>query len=346
MKFAIVGAGAIGGYLGTKLALAGEEVTFIARNRNLAAIRENGFRLVLEDGQSLHATNVRAVERMAEAGPQDAVLLTVKAHQVKDLLPEMRSLFGPDTVVVTMINGLPWWYFHRLAGPFEDRRLESVDPGGAIARHIEPERVVGSVVYPAAHLMRPGVVQLIEGNRFTLGEPDGSRSARVAALSEALMNAGFKAPVSKDIRSEIWLKLWGNLSFNPISALTHATLEDICRFAPARELAASMMREAQTIGEKLGVTFKVTLDQRIAGAQAVGAHKTSMLQDVEAGRALELEALVGSVKELGLITATPTPTIDAVYALASLLDKTLLERKGRLSMQPAQSFSLLLRTVR
>jgi 2-dehydropantoate 2-reductase len=335
MKIAVVGAGAIGGYLGAKLSIAGEDVSFIARNKNLAAIKAHGFRLVLEDGSEQHAPNVKAVQAPAEAGPQDVVLLTVKAHQVKDLLPGLRGLFGPDTMVVTMINGLPWWYFHKLAGPYEGRRLESVDPGGVIAAHIEPERVIGSVVYPAAELLSPGVVKVIEGNRFTLGEPDGSRSPRIEALSQAMMKAGFKAPVSKDIRGEIWVKLWGNLSFNPISALTHATLQDICRFPATRELAANMMREAQALGEKLGVEFKISLDKRIAGAEAVGAHKTSMLQDVEAGRALELEALVGSVMELGRITETPTPTIAAVYALASLLGKTLADEKGRLPMQPA-----------
>jgi len=333
MKIAVIGAGAIGGYLGAKLSLAGEDVTFIARNKNLAAINANGFRLILEDGSEQHATGVRAVQAMADAGPQDAVLLTLKAHQVRDVLPDLRALFGPDTMVVTMINGLPWWYFHKLAGPYEGRQLESVDPGGVIAAHIEPERVIGSVVYPASELVAPGVVKVIEGNRFTLGEPDGSRSPRIEALSQAMMKAGFKSPVSKDIRGEIWVKLWGNLSFNPISALTHATLEDICRFPASRELAASMMREAQAVAEKLGVEFKISLDKRIAGAEAVGAHKTSMLQDVEHGRALELDALVGSVVELGRITGTPVPIIEAVYAMASLLGKTLADGKGRLPMQ-------------
>lgn len=335
MKIAVVGAGAIGGYLGAKLALAGENVTFIARNKNLAAINANGFKLILADGSEQHAARVRAVQAMADAGPQDVVLLTLKAHQVKDVLPELRALFGPETLVVSMINGLPWWYFHKLAGPYEGRRLESVDPGGVIASHIEPERVIGSVVYPAAELVAPGVVRVIEGNRFTLGEPDGSRSPRIEALSQALMKAGFKSPVSKDIRGEIWVKLWGNLSFNPISALTHATLEDICRFPASRELAASMMREAQTVAEKLGVEFKISLDKRIAGAEAVGAHKTSMLQDVEAGRALELEALVGSVVELGRITETPTPTINAIYAATMLLGKTLGDSRGKLTVQPS-----------
>jgi len=334
MKIAIVGAGAIGGYLGAKLAIAGEDVTFIARNRNLEAIRANGFRLQLEDGSEQHAPTAKAVQRMADAGPQDAVLLTVKAHQVRDLLPDLRELFGPQTMVVTMINGVPWWYFHKLAGPYEGRTLQSVDPDGLLAQHIEPERVIGSVVYPAAELVGPGVVKVIEGNRFTLGEPDGSRSPRIEALSQAMIRAGFKSPVSKDIRGEIWVKLWGNLSFNPISALTHATLQDICRFPLSRELAARMMGEAQAVGEKLGVEFKISLDKRIAGAEAVGAHKTSMLQDVENGRALELEALVGSVVELGRITDTPTPTIDAIYAATSLLGKTLGDARGRLQVQP------------
>jgi 2-dehydropantoate 2-reductase len=335
MKIAVVGAGAIGGYLGARLALAGEEVTFIARNRNLVAINAHGFRLVLEDGSEQHASNVRAVHDTAEAGAQDAVLLCVKAHQLKELLPALRALFGPTTMVVTMINGVPWWYFHKLAGPYEGRRLESVDPGGAIAAAIEPGRIVGGIVYPAAELLEPGVVRVIEGNRFSLGEPDGSRSPRIEALAQALMRAGLKAPIARDIRSELWVKLWGNLSFNPISALTHATLEAICRDPQARALAAAMMLEAQAVAEKLGVRFKITLEQRIAGAEAVGAHKTSMLQDVEAGRALELEALVGSVVELGRITATPTPAIDAIYAATSLLARTLAAQRGRLRIEPA-----------
>jgi len=333
LKIAVVGAGAIGGYLGARLARAGEEVTFIARNRNLEAINADGFRLILEDGSEEHTAAVRAVQHMADAGPQDVVLLTVKAHQVVDLLPELRALFGPQTAVVTMINGLPWWYFHKLAGAHEGRGLESVDPGGRIAAHIEPERIIGSIVYPAAELVRPGVVRVIEGNRFTIGEPDGSRSERIDALSQALMKAGFKAPVSKDIRSEIWIKLWGNLSFNPISALTHATLEDICRFPATRALASSMMAEAQAVAEALGVRFKISLEQRIAGAEAVGAHKTSMLQDVEHGRALELEALVGSVVELGRVTGIATPTIAALYAATSLLSRTLAAQRGRLRVE-------------
>ena len=333
MKVAVVGAGAIGGYLGARLARAGEDVTFIARNKNLEAINARGFSLILEDGSVEHTPEVRAVQRMADAGAQDVVLLTLKAHQVRDVLPELRALFGPQTMVVTMINGIPWWYFHKLGGPHDGRAVTSVDPDGLIAANIEPERVIGSVVYPAAELVEPGVVRLIEGNRFTLGELDGSRSERIEALSQAMMKAGFKSPVSKDIRGEIWLKLWGNLSFNPISALTRATLEDICRFPATRALAAAMMGEAQRVAEKLGVEFKISLDKRIAGAEAVGAHKTSMLQDVEHGRALELEALVGSVVELGRITETPTPTIEAIYAATSLLARSLRASEGSLALR-------------
>ena len=335
MKIAVVGAGAIGGYLGAKLALSGEEVTFIARNKNLTAINANGFRLQLEDGTEQHARNVRAVQNMKDAGVQDAVLLTLKAHQVKDVLPDLRALFGAETMVVTMINGVPWWYFQQMPGAFAGCQLESVDPGGFIAQHIEPERIIGSVVYPAAELVEPGVVKVIEGNRFTLGEPNGTRSPRIEALSQAMMKAGFKSPISKDIRAEIWVKLWGNLCFNPLSALTHATLQDICRFPASRELAVNMMREGQAVAQALGVSFKITLDQRMAGAEAVGAHKTSMLQDVEQGRALELDALVGSVMELGRIAGVATPTISAIYAATALLSATLTQSRGHLVMQSA-----------
>ncbi|NJD35233.1 MAG: 2-dehydropantoate 2-reductase [Betaproteobacteria bacterium] len=331
MKIAIVGAGAIGGFLGARLALAGEDVPCIARGPNLAAIRANGLRLIEEDGSERHAANVKGAT-MAEAGVQDAVLLTLKAHQVKDVLPDMRSLFGPDTLVVTMQNGIPWWYFHKLACPWQGQAVASVDPDGTGAANIEVERVIGSVVYPASELVAPGVIKVIEGNRFSLGELDGAKTPRLEALTQTLIRAGFKTPMSTDIRSEIWLKLWGNLSFNPISALTHATLVDICQFPLTRELAANMMIEAQAVAEKLGVRFKVSLDKRIAGAEAVGRHKTSLLQDVESGRPLELEALVGSVRELGRVTATPTPTIDAVYACASLLAKTLAEQSGKLAI--------------
>lgn len=333
MRIAVVGAGAIGGYLGARLALAGEEVTFVARGANLQAIRANGVRLIEEDGSERVAQRVRAVEQTADAGPQDYVVLALKAHQVAAAAANLRPLLAPHTAVVTMQNGIPWWYFHRLAGPYEGRALASVDPGGAIAAAIDNERIIGSVVYPAAELVAPGVVRVIEGNRFTLGEPGNAKSERTRLLSQALTRAGFKAPVSSDIRGEIWLKLLGNLSFNPVSALTHATLADICRFQRTRELVAEMMREAQTVAERLGARIRVTIEKRIAGAEAVGEHKTSMLQDVEHGRALELDALLGSVIELARMTQTPTPHCDAVYACASLLGATLATRQGRLEIR-------------
>lgn len=332
MKIAVIGAGAIGGYLGARLALAGNEVTFIARGANLEAIRKNGFKLIEEDGSEHVAKNAQAVLSMEEAGAQDIVLLALKAHQVSALAADVPKLFGPETAVVTLQNGIPWWYFYKHGGDLAGRPVQSVDADGNIARHIPNERIIGCVVYPASELVAPGVVKVIEGNRFSLGEPDGTESERIKKISDTFKQAGFKSPVSTDIRSEIWLKLWGNLSFNPISALTHATLVDICQYPPTRNVAAMMMTEAQTIAEKLGIKFRISLEKRIAGAEAVGKHKTSMLQDVEAGRAIELEALVGSVLEMGKLTQTPTPYIEAVYGCAALLGKTLSDSKGRLKI--------------
>ncbi len=331
MKFAVVGAGSIGGYLGARLALAGEDVTFVARGANLEAIAQNGFKLIEEDGTERVAARVKAAP-IGACGPHDVVLLAVKAHQVGPLAKDLAALVGPDTTVVTLQNGIPWWYFYKLAGPYEGRPVHAADPDGEVARHIDSARIIGTVVYPASELVAPGVVKVIEGNRFTLGEPDGSKSPRILALSDALTRAGFKAPISTDLRAEIWLKLWGNVVFNPVSALSHATLAGICGFEPTRALAAAMMAETQTVAEKLGVRIRIGIDKRIAGAAAVGEHKTSMLQDVEAGRPLELAALVGSVVEMARLTETPTPHVDAIYAVASLLAKTLSETQGRLSV--------------
>lgn len=335
MKIAIIGAGAIGGYVGVKLALAGEDVTFVVRGENLRAIRENGMRLVMHDGTEHVARNVRATDDYGEAGAQDLVILATKAHQVAAVASELPRLFGPDTAVVTMQNGIPFWYFHKSGGTLEGSPVRSVDSDGELARRIPPERVIGCVVYPASELVAPGVVRHIEGDRFPLGELDGATSERVTRISECFMRAGFKSPVLADIRAEIWLKLWGNLSFNPISSLTHATLVDICQYPLARGLAADMMREAQQVANKLGVEFRVPLDKRIAGAEKVGKHKTSMLQDVEAGRAPEIDALVGSVAELARLTETPVPHIDAVYALVKLLAEGMQAGQARVRMQPA-----------
>jgi 2-dehydropantoate 2-reductase len=336
MSIAIVGAGAIGGQLGVKLAHAGEQVTFIARGANLAAIKANGMRLIDEDGTAYHAKDVRATNSMEEAGVHEVVMLTVKAHQVGPIAEDLRHMIGPDTIVLPLQNGIPWWYFTRgHGGDYAGTQLETADPGGLIARNLDPAQVIGTVVYPAAILTEPGVVKVVEGQRYGLGELDGTKSERVLKLAERLTRAGFKAPVFDDIRAEIWLKLWGNLSFNPISALTHVTLVDICQFPDTRALAQSMMEEAQAIANTLGISFRVGIDRRIAGAEKVGAHKTSMLQDVEAGRAIELEALVGSVIELGRLTGTPTPHIDTVYALMRLLARSLETQNGRLVIQSA-----------
>jgi ketopantoate reductase len=283
-----------------------------------------------------HASAVRAVQEMADAGVQDAVLLTLKAHQVRDVLPQLRALFGPETMVMTVQNGLPWWYFQKLGGKYDGRKLESLDPTGILGKKIDADRIIGCVVYPAAAVTAPGVIHHVEGDRFPIGELDGKETERVKRLHDVLVKAGLKSRVLKDIRSEIWLKAWGNLSFNPISALTHATLVDICQFAETRALAARMMEEAQTIAQKLGVTFRVTIDKRIAGAEAVGAHKTSMLQDVEAGRSLETEALIGSILEMAKLTDTPAPAIESVYALVKLLNKVMtVEGGGVKVLKPA-----------
>ena len=323
MKIAIVGAGAIGGYAGVKLALAGERVTFLARGANLEAIRRRGIRLILSDDTQLVAHDVQATADYAAAGPQDLVILAVKAHQVEAVAGEVPKLFGAGTAVVTMQNGIPYWYFHKHGGPFEGRGVAAVDPTGMCLRLIPPERVIGCVVYPAATLAAPGVIRHIEGDRFPVGELDGSSSQRVQAVSACLVRAGLKAPVLDNIRAEIWLKLWGNLTFNPISALTRATLVDICRHPPTRRLAADMMAEAQAVANRLGITFRLPIERRIAGAERVGAHKTSMLHDLEAGRVLETDALLGSVLELARLTETQVPTLEAVYALTTLLGKPL-----------------------
>ena len=331
MKITIIGAGAIGGYVGAKLAMAGEDVTFIVRGANLTAIRKNGMKLIMHDGTEHVAANVKATSDYAEPGIQDLVILAMKAHQLESVVNSLPQLMGPDTTVVTMQNGIPFWYFHKHGGPFEGRRVHSVDPDGHISKMIPSEQVIGCVVYPASELIAPGVVKHIEGDRFPIGELDGLISTRASRISDCFSNAGFKAPVLENIRAEIWLKLWGNLTFNPISGLTGSTLLDICQNPLSRELAANMMREAQQVAEKLGIGFRVTLEQRIAGAEKVGRHKTSMLQDIEAGRAPEIDALVGSVVELGRLTQTPTPHINTAYALVKLLAQTMAEREEKKS---------------
>jgi 2-dehydropantoate 2-reductase len=321
MKICIYGAGAIGGYLGAKLAEAGADVSLIARGPHLEAMQQEGLRLNIA-GQQI-VTRPTCTDNPAELGPQDYVIVTLKAHSVPGVVPAMQPLLGPDTAIVTGVNGVPWWYFHQLPGDWEDQRVHAVDPGNAQWEGLGPERAIGCVVYPACEISAPGVIDHIEGNKFTLGEPSGEKTDRVQALSQALISAGFKAPVRPRIRDEIWVKLWGNLCFNPISALTHATLDVIATEDGTRTLARAMMLEAQEIGEKLGVRFPIDVDKRIAGAAAVGQHKTSMLQDLELGRPMEIDALVTAVQELGRLVDVATPTINTVL--------TLVQQRARLA---------------
>ena len=320
MKVCIFGAGAIGGYMGVKLAKAGADVSLVARGPHLAAMQEKGLTLI-EEGETT-TVPVTASDDPAALGVQDYVIVTLKAHSVPPVVSKMAPLIGQDTTIVSGVNGVPWWYFHKLEGAHEGTRLDSVDPGNVQWDGFGPDRVLGCVVYPAAEVIEPGVIKHIEGNRFSLGEPDGSKSDRAQALSKILANAGLKAPVRPKLRDEIWVKLWGNLSFNPISALTHATLDVLCTDEGTRAVARNMMVEAQEIAERLGVKFPIDVDRRIAGGAAVGAHRTSMLQDLDQGRPMEIDALVASVQELGRVTGVPTPTIDTVLGLIRLRART------------------------
>ena len=314
MRICVFGAGAIGGYLGVRLAASGAaEVSLVARGAHLEAIRENGLSLI-EDGETV-TRRLPASDDPADLGPQDVVIIALKAHSVPAVAERMKPLIGPDTAIVTAQNGVPWWYFYGEPGPYEGRRLDSVDPGGVLWDTLGPERAVGCVVYPAAELDGPGVVRHVSGNRFPLGEPDGSKSDRIRAISQAMIASGFKSPIRPRIRNDIWVKLWGNLAFNPLSALTGATLDVLATKPDLRAVSKAMMEEAKAIGETLGVSFPVEVDRRIDGAGEVGAHKTSMLQDLELGRPMEIDALVSSVQELGRLTELPTPTIDVVLAL-------------------------------
>lgn len=312
MKICIYGAGAIGGLLGAQLSLAGEEVTLIARGPHLEAMQWDGITL-RTDGEE-RVAHPRCVSDPADAGAQDIVFVTVKAHQAPAIAASLGSLLTADTAVVWAVNGFPWWYFYGVDGPRGDLRIDAVDPDGALWDRVGPERVIGCVVYPAAEVVEPGVVELVDGDRFTIGEPAGVKSERTVTLSGLLKSAGFRAPI-RDIRNELWLKLWGNLSFNPVSVLTGETLDVIATEPGTREVCRRMMGEAQVIAEKLGVRFAVDIERRLDGGAAVGAHKTSMLQDFERRRPLELDALVTAVQELGRRVEVPTPTIDVVLAL-------------------------------
>ena len=326
MKVCIVGAGAIGGYMAVRIANAGHNVSVIARGPHLAAIKDRGMKLI-EENDEFVAENLTATEFVGELGPMDVVLLALKAHQIVPIVNDMSVLLGPNTVIVTLQNGIPWWYFQNFAGDYANRVVETVDPGGLLFNSIDPDRLIGCIAYPATTISKPGVIQHIEGNRFPVGELSGMKTERVQMVSDLFAESGFKSRIIDDIRSEIWLKLWGNLTFNPISALTHSTLVDICQFPLTRQLAVAMMTEAQTVGERLGAHFRIPMEKRIAGAESVGKHKTSMLQDVEAGKPIEIESMLGAVIELAEVTGVQTPTLRAIYACVSLLDKTLSQEK-------------------
>jgi 2-dehydropantoate 2-reductase len=318
MRFLIAGAGAVGGYIGAMLARAGGDVTLFARGPHLAALREKGISVISPEGS--FEAHPKVVARLEEAGPADVIVLGVKAHGLTQLAPQIKPLLNEDTIVVSTQNGLPWWYFQTGAGEFANIRLERVDAGGVIAASIDPARVVGSLVYFATEIAEPGVIRHVDGNRVSLGEPDGSRSERIRKLADAFIKAGLRSPVTPRIRQEIWVKILGNAAFNPISALTRATLGQIAREPDAATLVRGIMMEVEAVAAKLGVELPVSIDQRIAGAEKVGEHKTSMLQDLEAGRPLEIEAIIGAVVELGERLAVPTPRLSAVYACARLLE--------------------------
>jgi 2-dehydropantoate 2-reductase len=313
MKIAVFGAGAIGGYMAVKLHQAGAQVSVIARGPHLGAMREQGLTLKSE-GNSI-TVQLPCTDKAEEVGPQDYVIVTLKANGLAPAAPQIAKLMGPETALVTGINGVPYWYFYGLESPWRDRVIESVDPGGTLWSLLPPSKAIGCIVYPAAEVTAPGVIEHSYGNRFTLGEPDGSKSSRVEALSQILVTAGLKAPVRSNIRDEIWVKLWGNLTFNPLSALTGSTLDRLALRPDLRAVARSMMEEAQAVGEALGAKFAISIDKRMDGAGEVGMHKTSMLQDLERGRAIEIDALLGAVVELASLMKLPTPLCKTVLAL-------------------------------
>jgi 2-dehydropantoate 2-reductase len=334
MKICVVGGGgAIGGFVAVRLANAGHDVTVVARGATLEAIRKNGLKLISEEHPEGETANVKIVERVIDAGIQDVIILAMKAHQVTPIAQFIPNIMGPETVVIPMQNGIPFWYFQRHGGEYADRAVETVDPSGTIMKTLDPNRIIGCVVYPAAVTVAPGVIKHVEGIRFPIGELDGTTTERAQRISEAFIGAGFKSPILENIRSEIWLKLWGNMTFNPISALTHGTLLEICQHPLTRQLAYDMMVEAQDVAHKLGITFRLGIEKRIEGAEKVGRHKTSMLQDVEAGRGLEVDALLGAVIELGEIVGVPTPRLKAVYALTALLGQSIDDAKAGLSLK-------------
>lgn len=327
MKFLIAGAGAIGAYIGARMAQAGFDVTLFARGPHLRAMQDHGVQVKTAEGDFVARPKI--VDSLAEVGPADVVFLGVKAHGLPQLAPQLKPVLGPQTTVVSTQNGIPWWYFQSLEGEWKGLRLERVDPEGVISSAIEAQRVLGSIVYFSTEITAPGVIQHIEGNRISLGEPDGSRSDRSRCIAEALVASGLRAPVTARIRHEIWVKVLGNASFNPVSALTRATLVQMVRDPGVCSLIRNIMLEVEAVSRKLGMELPVSIDQRIAGAEKVGEHKTSMLQDLEAGRPIELEALVGAVVELGERLGLPMPYTKTVYSCTKLLAESAASQRKK-----------------
>ncbi|MCA1829436.1 MAG: 2-dehydropantoate 2-reductase [Myxococcales bacterium] len=313
MKVCVYGAGAIGGFIGARLALAGEDVSLIARGPHLKAMQQNGLKLISEGKTSV--VKLRCTDDARELGPQDYVILSVKAHGLRSIADPVQHLLGERTALVPTINGVPWWYFYESGGPYENTRLKSVDPDGTLWEKLSPSRVIGCIVYPAVDVVEPGVLEHTYSNRFDLGEPDGSKSERAVAFSRAMIKAGMRCPVRQRIRDNLWVKLWGNLSFNMICSLTTADLSGVIADPGTRAVARTMMLEGQAVAEKLGVTFPLDVDARIKGAQDVGVHKPSTLVDLERGRPMEIEPMLGAVVEMGRLVGLPTPTCDIVLAL-------------------------------
>ncbi len=323
MKYLIAGAGAIGGYLGACMHRAGEDVTLFARGPHLRAMQANGLRVLSAEGD--FEVRPKIIERLEDAGPVDVIFLGVKAHGLTKLAPQLKPLLHENTVVVSTENGIPWWYFQIGAGEYADFRIERIDPGGIIGQTFDPRNVVGSIIYLATEIVEPGVIRHTEGNRITLGEPDGSKSDRIRAIGDALIKSGFKSPVTARLRHEIWVKILGNVAFNPISALTRATIVAMVHDPDVVVLVRNIMMEVEAVANKLGIELPISLDKRIAGAEKVGEHKTSMLQDLEAGRPMELEAVVGAVLEIGERLAVPMPNTQAVYSCTKLLGQTSIK---------------------
>jgi 2-dehydropantoate 2-reductase len=319
VKIVIAGAGAIGGYIGARLTKAGSDVVLFARGPHLQAMKQRGLRVISPDGD--FDVKPQVTGDLAAAGTADVVFLGVKAHGLTALAPQLRPLFAPDTIVVSTQNGIPWWYFQNYPGELNGLRLERVDPGGVIADAIEPRRVVGSLAYFATDIVEPGVIRHTEGNKISFGEPDGTKSERTRRIAEPLIAAGLRCPTTTRLRHEIWVKLLGNVAFNPISALTGGTLEELARHPEVSKVVRELMAETEAVAGKLGIELPISIDQRMAGAEKVGAHKTSMLQDFEAGRPMELEAIVGAVVELGDKLGVPMPATKTVYACAKMLDE-------------------------